>query len=60
MDYKNKTDEALVDETLNLSERSTVEMMRRLKNSINFTSWVMIGLTIVLIILTVVLIPEGF
>jgi len=32
--YQNKTDEELVNETLNISNRALTEMMRRLKNSI--------------------------
>lgn len=61
MDYKKKTDEELVDEpTLSVNTRASNEMMRRLKNSTNFSSWVMIALTIILVILTGVLIWQGF
>lgn len=60
MDYKKKTDEQLVDDTLNISERASVEMMRRLKNSTDYSSRVMIVLTIILVILTLVLIWQGY
>lgn len=60
MDYKKKTDYELVDETLNTSARASVEMMRRLKNSTDFSSWVMIALTIILVVFTGVLIWQGF
>lgn len=60
MEFKNKTDRELVDETLNVSIRASNEMMRRLKNSTIFSSWVMVVLTFVLVILTIVLIYQGF
>ena len=60
MDYKNKTNEQLVNDTLNVSERASVEMMRRLKNSTDYSSKMMIVLTIILVFLTVVLIWQGF
>jgi hypothetical protein len=60
MDYKNKTDEELVDETLNVSSRALVEMMCRLKNSTDYSSKVMIWLTVILVVLTVVLAWQGF
>lgn len=41
------------------AQSAPVEMMRRLKNSINFSSWAMIALTIILIIFTAVLIWQG-
>ncbi len=59
MDYKKKTDEELVDDTLNVSTRAFVEMMRRLKNSTDYSSKVIIILTIILVILTYVLIWRG-
>lgn len=60
MDYKDKTDDELVSAVLNVSIRPLVEMMRRLKNSINFSSLVMIVLTIILVIFTGILIWQGF
>lgn len=61
MGYKNKTDEELVEEIKSVAcgQGPSVEMMRRLKNSMNFSSWVMIILTIVLVIFTAVLIWQG-
>lgn len=61
MDYKSKSDEALVDETLNISERSSVEMMRRLKNSIehldkNTTRWSRSLLIATLVLLVVAIV----
>jgi hypothetical protein len=40
--------------------RRSMEMQRRLKKTMAFSSWVMIFLTIVLIALTVVLVLQGF
>jgi len=60
MDYKRKTDEELVDDTLNTSARASVEMMRRLKNATDYSSRVIIVLTVILVILTAVLIWQGF
>ena len=62
-EYKNKNDEELV----KMAESGTnpkvpiaqIEMMRRLKNSTKFSSWVMIILTIVLVIFTAILIWQG-
>jgi len=62
MSFQNKTDKELVEDT-DIGARgltASVEMMRRLKNSINFSSWVMITLTAILIIFTGVLIWQGF
>lgn len=61
MDYKKKTDEELADEpTLSVNTRASNEMMRRLKNSTDYSSRVMIVLNIILVILTGVLILQGF
>ena len=60
MEYKDKKDNELVNETLNMSNRASVEMMRRLKNSTNFSSWAMITLTIILVVFTGILIWQGF
>ncbi len=60
MEYKNKTDNELVDQTLNTSSRASVEMMRRLKNSTDFSSRVVIVLNVILVILTIVLIWQGW
>lgn len=38
---------------------ATAELIRRLKNSINFSSWAMIILTIILVIFTAVLVWQG-
>jgi len=61
-EYKNKTDDELVSNAWKTTNGRTasVEMMRRLKNSINFSSWVMIVLTIFLVIFTAILIWQGF
>jgi len=60
-DYKNKIDDELVEGGWKNITRgpSMVEMMRRLKNSMNFSSVVMIILTIILVIFTGVLIWQG-
>ncbi|MEK7136059.1 MAG: hypothetical protein AAB821_00485 [Patescibacteria group bacterium] len=61
MNYKNKSDDELVGEpTLNVNTRASNEMMRRLKDSTDYSSRVMIVLTIILIILTGILIWQGF
>ena len=61
MNYQDKKDKELVNDSdaavRGLS--ASIEMMRRLKNSTDFSSWVMIGLTFVLVILTLVLIWQG-
>ncbi len=57
--YKDKTDEELVDRTLNTSTKPLTEMMFRLKKSIDFSSWAMIVLTIILVIFTGILIWQG-
>ncbi|MDP4020807.1 MAG: hypothetical protein Q8P58_02095 [Candidatus Adlerbacteria bacterium] len=60
MDYKKKTDEELTDDTLNVSSRASVEMMRQLKNLTDFSSQVMMALTVILVVFTGVLILQGF
>ena len=57
-EFKNKSDDELV--AGSLKPAAAVEMMRRLKNSINFSSWVMIALTVLLVVFTAVLIWQGF
>ena len=62
MNYKNKTDKELVADP-DIGARglmAQVEMMRRLKNSMNFSGWVIIILTVILVIFTGVLIWQGF
>jgi len=59
--YKDKSDDDLVSdswETIN-GRMISIEMMRRLKNSINFSSWVIVVLTIILVIFTGILIWQG-
>lgn len=61
MSFQNKTDKELVEDTGSVAhgQGPTVEMMRRLKNSIDFSSWAMIALTIILIFFTAILIWQG-
>ncbi len=60
-EYKNKTDDELVAISWKQTTRgASVEMMRRLKNSTDFSSWAMTSLTIILVVFTGVLIWQGF
>jgi len=60
-EYKNKSDDELVAISWKQTTRgASVEMMRRLKNSMNFSSGVMVVLTIILVIFTGILIWQGF
>lgn len=62
MDFQIKTDKELVEDG-DIGARglsAQVEMMRRLKNSNDFSSRTMIVLTVILVIFTAVLIWQGF
>ena len=62
MDFENKKDEELVSDAWKIisGRTNSIEMMRRFKNSNNFSSRVMIVLTIILVIFTSILIWQGF
>ena len=62
MDEEKKTDKELVEDP-KIGVRglmAQLEMMRRLKNSMHFSGWVMIVLTVILVIFTGILIWQGF